>query len=149
MDFDLSKGAAPINRCILTDPIIYDPVQFHLFMYLLIKANHTANVILKGGERILIPRGATLTGRHLIAEQLHMKPSTVYSRLKNLEKTGYITIKSFNKYSIVLIKFYDKYTFIGHSNNNKKTSNKHHDNTINNDEYENNENNENNVKKKN
>jgi DNA-binding transcriptional regulator YhcF (GntR family) len=146
MDFDLSKGAAPINRCILTDPIIYDPVQFHLFMYLLIKANHSDNEIIKGGKRILIRRGSTLSGRDLLSEHLQIKPSTVNTRLKNLEKTGYIQINSFNKYSIISINNYEQFTFLGLQSNNKTTIDKQQNSTINNDH---NEENEHNVKKKN
>lgn len=149
MDFDTFRGYAPINRNIIYDPIIKDPVLFQMYMYLVIKANHAPNEIIHGGNRIVIERGSTLTSRDLIAEHLHIKSGTVPSRLRKLTKAGYITTKATNRYTMVTIVNYNIVASMPESdekNNNRKTSKKHPINIINNN---NNDDNQKNVKKKN
>lgn len=102
------KNLIEVNRNLVDDPIIRDPVLFHLFFYLLLKANKCDSEEVKGGNRVSVSRGEVLTSRALITEETHIKPSTVYTRLKHLVATGYISVKSSNRYTLVTIKNFNK-----------------------------------------
>ena len=77
----------------------------HLFIYLLINANH------QDGEwrGINIKRGQILTGLNTLNNDTKISIQTLRTCLKRLEKTQEINIQSTNKYSIITICKYDDY----------------------------------------
>lgn len=77
----------------------------HLFIYLLINANH------QDGEwrGIKVKRGQIITGRSSLYEKTKISEQTIRTCLTRLEKTGEITRKSTNKYSIITICKYEDY----------------------------------------
>jgi len=77
----------------------------HLFIYLLINANH------QDGEwrGIIVKRGQILTGLNSLNESTKISVQTLRTCLKRLEKTKEINIQSTNKYSIITICKYDDY----------------------------------------
>lgn len=77
----------------------------HLFIYLLINANH------QDGEwrGIVVKRGQILTGLNSLNENTKISVQTLRTCLKRLEKTKEINIQSTNKYSIITICKYDDY----------------------------------------
>ena len=77
----------------------------HLFIYLLINANHE-----DGNWRgISIKRGQIITGRNSLSENTGISSQTIRTCLSRLKSTNEITIKSTNKYSIITITKYDDY----------------------------------------
>lgn len=147
MDFEADTTFVKITRNLLHDPIIKSPKLLQLYLYFILVANHQDNFIIQNGKRILIQRGSTKTGIHLLANKLDVPESTLYKRIKELENLGYIVKNSYNKYSIITVVDYDKITcqdsFLGTQRKNKVNPNESLENTNNND------NNEKNVKKKN
>lgn len=147
MTSEKKRGFVPVDRNVIYDPIITKPALFHLFMYLLIKANHSDVVDLQNGVRTKIRRGTTKTGINLLSDQLEIPKSTLHKRLKLLEQFGYIKIHPYNHFSIIFIVNYDKITCLEDISS--------YQNKLNGDSIEiesdtiNNDNNEKNVKKKN
>jgi len=77
----------------------------HLFIYLLINANH------QDGEwrGIKVKRGQILTGINSMNSDTKISIQTIRTCLKRLEKTNEINIQSTNKYSIITICKYEDY----------------------------------------
>ena len=95
----------------------------HLFIYLLINANH------QDGEwrGIIVKRGQILTGLNSLNESTKISVQTLRTCLKRLEKTKEINIQSTNKYSIITICKYDDYQSEQQTTNkqtNKRLTNK-------------------------
>jgi hypothetical protein len=82
-----------------------DLIMFHLFIHLLLLANHE-NGRWRG---VAIQCGQLVTGRKSLSRQLGMEEGQLRSRLEKLEKSGEITIKSTNKFSVITIVNYGAY----------------------------------------
>lgn len=77
----------------------------HLFIYLLLKANH------KDGhfKGIFVRRGELVVGRKKLSENTGLTEQQVRTSLKRLKSTNEIVIKSTNRFSIITILNYRKY----------------------------------------
>lgn len=77
----------------------------HLFIYLLLKANH------KDGhfKGVLVRRGQLVIGRKKLSENTGLTEQQVRTSLKRLKSTNEITINSTKRFSIVTILNYRKY----------------------------------------
>lgn len=111
----------------------------HLFMYLVLRANHADNQ----WQGIKINKGQFITSFGKISSDTGISVQTIRTLLKKFEKTNEINIQTTNKYSIITICKYDSYqgengienkqtTIKQQSNNNQLTTNK---NDNNNKEY--------------
>ena len=94
-----------LDRKILKWEWFDDSKMVHLFIYLLLKANHK-DAKWKG---ILIKRGQLLTGRSKLASTTGLSEMQVRTCLKKLKITNEITIKTTNRNSIITICKYDVY----------------------------------------
>lgn len=82
-----------------------DSIMLHLFIHLLLSANHE-----KGRWRgVEVQRGQLVTGRNSLNRETGITETPLRSRLKKLEDSGEITIQPTNKYSIITIVNYDLY----------------------------------------
>src|ERR1017187_1012593 len=77
----------------------------HLFLHLLLKANHKKNT----WHGIEIKRGELLTGINSLCRQTKMTPRNIRTCLTNLKSTNEITIKATNKFSIITLCNYNEY----------------------------------------
>lgn len=136
-------GWIQLHRKLLANPIFDNAELLRLFIYCLLKANHKENEIIWNGELTKIKKGEFVTGRKVIAKDLKQKETTIYKRLKNLEKLGYINIRSNNKFSLLQIVKYSTYQSQelpkGQQSNNGVTTKGQQSNTNNNDNNGNNE----------
>ena len=82
-----------------------DSKMVHLFLILLLKANHEDN----NWRGIKIKRGQLVTGLHSLSSQSGISTQSIRTCIKRLKSTNEITIKSTNKYSIITICNYNKY----------------------------------------
>jgi hypothetical protein len=81
------------------------PNMVHLFIHLLLTANHQ-----KGKwQNIDIQRGQLVGGRNKLAADTGLSPQSVRTCLGNLQLTNEITIHPTNLYSIITINKYDSY----------------------------------------
>jgi len=85
-----------------------DSKMVHLFIHLLIIANHKDN----NWQGVEIKRGQLITGRKKLSEETGISEQSIRTCLNKLKMTNELTIKSTNKYSIITICNYDKYQSI-------------------------------------
>ena len=85
-----------------------DSKMVHLFIHLLISANHKD----KKWQGILIKRGQILTGRKELSKQLKISEQSIRTCLNKLKSTNELTIESNNKYSLITINNYNIYQSI-------------------------------------
>lgn len=90
----------------------------HLFIHLLLKANHEDNM----WQNILIKKGQFVAGLHVLKAETGISIQSLRTCLERLKSTNEITIKSTNKYSIITICNYVDYQDT-EINNNKEINN--------------------------
>ena len=104
-----SGGWIKLYRKIIDNPIFKDSEAYHLFSYLLLKANHKANKFLFNKNEILVERGQLITGTRKISEETGISHWKIRDRLKLLENLGIITRKITHRFSIITVCNYDSY----------------------------------------
>ena len=104
----MDNGFIKLHRKLIEWEWFADSKTFHVFMYLLLDANHTE----KKWRGITVDRGQTLTGRIKISEATGVSQQSVRTALSNLSSTDEITIQSTNRFSIITICNYNKYQSI-------------------------------------
>jgi hypothetical protein len=109
----MDNGFIKLHRKLIEWEWFADSKTFHVFMYLLLDANHTE----KKWRGITVERGQTLTGRIKISEATGVSQQSVRTALSNLCSTDEITIQSTNRFSIITICNYDKYQSLVNSTN--------------------------------
>jgi len=82
-----------------------DPKTTHLFIHLILKANHKD----KSWRGIHVERGQLITGRIALSEQTGISEKSIRTRLKRLQESNEISIKTASKFSIITICNYDDY----------------------------------------
>jgi len=81
------------------------PNMAHLFMHLVISANHIDG----RWQGIEVKKGQLVTGRLSLSEQTGISEQSIRTALNKLKSTGEITIKSTSKFSIITICNYIEY----------------------------------------
>lgn len=146
----MNNGWIKIHRKLLDNPIYNDPHLLHLFIHCVLKANHKEQEFLFNNELMKVKRGQFITGRFQLGKELNQNPSSIYKRLKILEKLEILNIKSNNKFSVITVLKYNTYQDEvttkeqqkEQQSNNKVTTKEQQSNTNNNDKNEDNDNNE-------
>lgn len=124
MDEERIEGMAgwiKLHRKILNNPVFLNPELFQLFNYCVLMANHIEKKIIMNGGEVIIERGSFVTGRKIIAEDTGQTESSIYKRLKVLEKLLMISVKSNNRFSTVKVLNYELYQ--GADNDEEQQSN--------------------------
>jgi hypothetical protein len=98
-------GWVKIYRKIIEWEWFNDSKMVHLFIYLLISANHKDGSY--QGQKV--KRGQLITGRTKISAVTGISEQSIRTCLHKLESTNEITIKSTNKNSIITLLNYDLY----------------------------------------
>ena len=101
----MDNGFIKLHRKLIEWEWFADSKTFHVFMFLLLNANHTT----RKWRGITVKRGQTLTGRIKISEATGISQQSVRTALSNLAKTNEIIIQSTNRFSIITICNYNKY----------------------------------------
>lgn len=127
-------GHIKIDRKITKWEWYQDSNMVHVFLHLLLKANH------KDGkyQGNIVKRGQLLTGRLQLAVALGLSEMQIRTCLKKLKSTNEITINSTSKFSIITICKYDSYQYsknednqqINQQPNQQSTSNQPSDNQV-------------------
>ena len=85
----------------------------HLFLYLLLKANHENNI----WQGVEIKRGQLITGRKILSKDTGISEQSIRTCMNRLKLTNELTIKTTNKYTIITICNYDSYQTVNNNNN--------------------------------
>lgn len=99
------SGWVKLHRSLAEWEWYADSKSVHLFLHLLIKANHKPSKY--RGQ--YIERGQVLTGRKQLSAETGLSEQSVRTVLTRLKSTSEITIKSTSKFSIITVCNYDKY----------------------------------------
>ena len=99
------QGYIKLHRKILDNGVFVDAELLKVFVWCILKANTTPNVVY--GRKVDV--GEFITGRITASEELHLKPSTIYKRLQKLKSQGYINISSNTKNSLITVVNYKSY----------------------------------------
>ena len=136
------EGWIRVHRKIIDAPWFSKSEYVHLWLYLLLKANHKDREIFVGNEKVLVKRGQLLTSRHKLSEVVHVQENKIYRILKCFENEHQIEQHKTRKYTVISIVNYDAYQKSEQDNeqqmNNKRTTAEQQMNTNNNDKNDNN-----------
>lgn len=101
----LDNGWIKLERQIINWRWFKDGNTFHLFLYLLLKANITDADF----ENITIKRGQLVTSRKRLANALGLSERNIRTSLNHLKSTNEVTIRATPKFTIITIVNYDLY----------------------------------------
>ena len=131
------EGWIRIHRKIIDVPWFNKSEYVHLWLYLLLKANHKDQEIFIGNEKILVKRGQLLTSRHKLSEVVHIQENKIYRILKCFENEHQIEQHKTPKYTVISIVNYDMYQkteqVVEQQTNNECTTDEQQMNTNNNE----------------
>jgi len=114
----IDQGWITIHRKIKDSAIYRDSQAVHLWIHLLLSANHKENKMLIGNKVIEIKRGQILTGRKSLSSATGINEHKIDRLLKTFEKCDQIKQQTFSKYRVVSIVNYDS-----HQSNEQQVSN--------------------------
>ena len=136
-------GFISLDRSILQWRWFTVPNTAHLFVFLILRANHEDRDFMG----ITVHRGELVTSLQNIASQTGIKINQVRTALKHLKSTGEITSTSTNRYTLISIVNYDHYQsrITNRATNKAQTKHKQITNKAQQTTMYNNENNENNL----
>lgn len=101
----MSQGWIKLHRKLIDWGWFKNPDIAHLFVYLILKANH------KDGswQGIQVKKGQLLTGRKRLSEETGLSEQKIRTCLSRLKSTSDITIESTSKYSLITVCNYKTY----------------------------------------
>ena len=137
-----NHGWISLHRKIQDTPIYSDSHAVHLWVHLLLKANHQDKEFLFNGVMQSVKRGQLLTGRKALSSETGINESKIQRLLKTFEKCKMIEQQSSNKSRLISITKYDSHQVVEQQVNNTRTTDEQQVNT------NNNVNNDNNVNKR-
>lgn len=105
-------GWIKLHRKILDWEWFDDSNTFHVFMYLLLRANITDSSF----HGVTIPRGTVVSSIRSISVATGLTEKQVRNSLNHLKKTGEIAVKGHPKFGVYSIKNYDLYQTEGQAN---------------------------------
>lgn len=126
-------GWIKLHRKLLCSNIFDNEKALKVWIWCLMKASHKDFEPIIGTQIVKLKQGQFVFGRNKAAEELKMKPSTVYLYMDLLKRNGNISIKPNNKYSIVTIEKWATYQLAEESIDNKITTKQQQNNTYKND----------------
>ena len=100
-----TKGYIKLYRKILENGIFENAELLKVFVWTILRANAEPAEVY--GRKLKV--GQFVTGKLSAAEELQMRPTTVYDRIKKLEKLGYIKLNSNTKNTVITVLKYNSY----------------------------------------
>jgi hypothetical protein len=104
-----NQGWISLHRKIEDNPIFQNEKALKIWIWVLIRANHTETDILLGRNLIHLKVGQFVFGSDTACERLKMSKSTIHFWLNFLKLERYIERKVTNKYSIITVLNYSRY----------------------------------------
>lgn len=103
------KGFALLHRKIMDVPFYKDPEAAHLWIHLLLRANHEQTVVSTDVGNFTCERGEFITGRNALASETGLSADRVKALLRKFQNLGMITTKSNNRFTVLRVVKYDEY----------------------------------------
>ena len=106
----------------MKNPIYKKSEYFHLWIHLILKANHKDNHIIFKGEKFLVKRGQLVASRKVLSQETKIEQSKVKRILKYLKNDQQIDQRNFHAFSLITIRNYDLYQKVDQQNAQRVTS---------------------------
>lgn len=103
------KGFALLHRKIMDVPFYKDAEAAHLWVHLLLRANHEQTQVSTDVGDVICERGEFITGRNTLAMETGLTADRVKSLLRKFQNLGMITTKSNNRFTVLKVVKYDEY----------------------------------------
>ena len=103
------KGFALLHRKIMDVPFYKDAEAAHLWVHLLLRANHEQTLVSTDVGDVICERGEFITGRNTLAMETGLSADRVKSLLRKFQNLGMITTKSNNRFTVLKVVKYDEY----------------------------------------
>lgn len=103
------KGFALLHRKIMDVPFYKDAEAAHLWVHLLLRANHEQTLVSTDVGDVICERGEFITGRNMLAMETGLTADRVKSLLRKFQNMGMITTKSNNRFTVLKVVKYDEY----------------------------------------
>ncbi|EPC7230172.1 DNA replication protein [Salmonella enterica] len=103
------KGFALLHRKIMDVPFYKDPEAAHLWIHLLLRANHEQTEVSTDVGNVICDRGEFITGRNSLASETGLSADRVKALLRKFQNLGMITTKSNNRFTVLRVVKYDEY----------------------------------------
>ncbi|HHH7687498.1 TPA: DNA replication protein [Escherichia coli] len=103
------KGFALLHRKIMDVPFYKDAEAAHLWVHLLMRANHEQTLVSTDVGDVICERGEFITGRNTLAMETGLTADRVKSLLRKFQNLGMITTKSNNRFTVLKVVKYDEY----------------------------------------
>jgi hypothetical protein len=129
----MNNGWIKLHRKLLENPIFQRSQYVHLWVALLLLANHDERKMMWNGGIIVIHEGQFVTGRKKLAELTGIPEGTIEDILKWLETQQQIRQQKTNKYRLVTILNWKEYQHADTKSNNKATTSRQQADTNKND----------------
>lgn len=136
----MAQGWVCVHRKLLDNPIFKNDKLFRVFMFCLLRAQHTAGDQLVGDSVVYLDKGQLATGRIAISEQTGLSQQNVRTAISKLEKLGILTIKPTTKYSVITMVNWNQYQQTNQQVTNKQPASNQQVTTSNNVNNEDNDN---------
>ena len=136
----MSQGWISIHRKLKESSFYKDSQAVHLWIHLLVSANHKEAQFVKGNKVYDVKRGQLLTGRKLLSADTGINESKLQRLLKVFEKCHMIEQQTNSVNRLISILNYDSYQAGEQQVNSKRTASEQQVNTNNNDNNKNNDN---------
>ena len=130
-------GFIVLHRKIKDSAIYSDSQAVHLWLHLLIKANHKDKDFVLNGQLVTVKRGQTLTGRRRLSVETGIAESKIQRLLKLFENLHMIEQQTNSKNRLISITNYHSYQSGEQQTNSKRTASEQQVNTNNNDNNDN------------
>lgn len=103
------KGFALLHRKIMDVPFYKDAEAAHLWIHLLLRANHEQTEVSTDVGNVICERGEFITGRNSLASETGLSADRVKALLRKFQNLGMITTKSNNRFTVLRVVKYDEY----------------------------------------
>ncbi|MEG7442087.1 DNA replication protein [Enterobacter hormaechei] len=103
------KGFALLHRKIMDVPFYKDAEAAHLWVHLLLRANHEQTLVSTDVGDVICERGEFITGRNTLAMETGLTADRVKSLLRKFQNLGMIPTKSNNRFTVLKVVKYDEY----------------------------------------
>ncbi len=119
------QGWIKLHRKIQQSAIWSDSCAVHLWVHLLLKANHDDNEVFMNSNVIKVKRGQLLTGRKKLSAETGINESKIQRLLKSFEKCHMIEQQTNSVNRLISILNYDSHQVGEQQMNNKRTTDEH------------------------
>ena len=119
------QGWIKLHRKVQQSAIWTDSCAVHLWVHLLLKANHEDNEVFINSNIIEVKRGQLLTGRKKLSAETGINESKIQRLLKTFEKCHMIEQRTNNANRLISILNYDSHQVSEQPVNNERTTSEH------------------------